>query len=105
MRARLADVRDGIAELAELYAAAGWTRALAESGEDARVSPFSSGRSTAFAATLGEVSTAEQALEHDLFAAEERRRLARDQREHQRQLDAQWAGERARADAGAKGGS
>jgi hypothetical protein len=108
VRARLADTRDGVAELAELYAVAGWTRTLAEIGDDARISPFQAGRSAAFTATQGEIRTAEQALEHDLASTEERWRLARDQREHQRQLDAQWVGERARqaeqADAEVKGG-
>jgi hypothetical protein len=91
VRARLADLREGIAELAEAYSTAGWTRALADMGDEGTMSPFQAGRSAAFTATAGEVRNAEAALEHELGAAEERRRLARDQREHQRQLDAQWA--------------
>jgi hypothetical protein len=105
MRARLADLRDGIRELAELYSAAGWTRALADADEQATtMRPYQAGRSAVFSATLSEIRTAEQALEHDLGAAEERRRQARGQRDHQRQVEEQWAGERkrrAREDAGA----
>jgi hypothetical protein len=102
VRARLADLREGIAELAELYTAAGWTRFLAEADEQARLSPYPARRSAMFTATLGEITTAERALEHELAAAEERRRQARDQREHQRQLDAQWAAEREQREARAE---
>jgi hypothetical protein len=96
VRARLADLREGVAELGELYGAAGWTRALAEADEQATVHPFQAGRSPAFTATLGELTTVAAAFAEDVGNAEERRRLARDEREERRRLNAQWERERAR---------
>jgi hypothetical protein len=97
VRARLADLRDGLNELGELYVDATWTRALAELGERTTISPYQAGRSPAFRATLGELTTIEQALEHDVAAAEGRRREARNWREEQRRLNAQWERERREA--------
>jgi hypothetical protein len=94
VRARLADARESVAELAELYAAAGWTRWLAEADEQATVHPFQAGPSSAFTATLGELTTVGAAFDADVANAEERRRLARDEREEQRRVNAQWARER-----------
>lgn len=104
VRARLADVHEAVAELAEAYAAAGWVRALAEPDERETMTPYQAGRSPVFAATRGELRTAERALDHDLGAAEERRRLAHAQREEERRREAQWSRERAQAASEGTGG-
>jgi hypothetical protein len=97
VRARLGDLREAVAELGEAFASAGWTRALAEAGEQATVHPFQAGRSPAFTATLGELTTVAAAFAEDVGNAEERRRLAADERAQQRQLNAQWERERVSA--------
>jgi hypothetical protein len=98
VRARLADLREGVAELGELFIAAAWTRSLAEAGEETTtVHAFQSGRSSAFTATLGELTTVAAAFDEDVANAEERRRLARDERAQQRQVAEQWERERASA--------
>jgi hypothetical protein len=102
VRARLADLRQGVAELAELYSAAGWTRWLAEAGEEATMSPFQHGNSRAMQNTLGELQTVGQAITEDVSNAEERRRIAADEREHRRQVEAQWDRERKQAAEGTK---
>jgi hypothetical protein len=94
VRARLANLREGVAKLGELYSAAAWTRGLAEADARATVHAFQSGRSPDFTATLGELTTVAAAFAEDVGRAEERRRLARDEREEQRRLNAQWARER-----------
>jgi hypothetical protein len=53
-------------------------------------------------ATLGELTTVGAAFEEDVANAEERRRLARDEREHRRQVNEQWERERRQAAEGTK---
>jgi hypothetical protein len=95
--ARLADLRQAVSGLGELYAAAGWVRSLAEAGEGATMSPYTAGNSRAMRNVLGELRIVEAAFTEDVTNAEERRRLARDEREEQRRLGEQWARERASA--------
>jgi len=81
--------------LAETLAEASWTRALAHA-DGGSFPPFQRGRSPLLRSAVGDLDTVREALQHDLDAYEERQRQARDQREHQRQVDKQWAGERTR---------
>jgi hypothetical protein len=94
VRARLADLREAVVELGEAYSSAAWTRALAEMGEEGTISPFTAGRSTVMQSVAGELRTVEQAFDHDLANAEERRRQVADEREHRRLAEEQWQRER-----------
>jgi hypothetical protein len=96
VRARLADLREAVAELAELYGSAAWVRWLAAEGEGT-IRAFTAGNSKAMQNVLGELRTVEAALDSDLAAAEARRRQVADEREHRRQVNEQWARERASA--------
>jgi hypothetical protein len=93
VRARLADLREAVGELAELYGSAAWVRWLAAEGEGT-IRPFTAGNSKAMQNVLGELRTVEAALTDDLASAEERLRVARVEREEQRRLGEQWARER-----------
>jgi hypothetical protein len=93
IRARIADLDEGLAELGELYGQAAWTRALTHASGQT-VSPF--GRSSAFAETRQKVTVASQALDYELQTIEERRRDAEAQRAEQAKLDAEWTAERER---------
>jgi hypothetical protein len=64
IRARMVDLRDGLAELGQLYAQAMWTRALVDAS-GSTVSAFRAGRGE-FTETDGALSTVEQAFAHEL---------------------------------------
>jgi hypothetical protein len=103
VRARLADLDDSLTVLAELTVAAMWVRSLAGTSE-ATIHPYQTGRGRAFTATAGELKTVAAAFAEDVASAEERRRLAADERVHRQQLGEQWQRER-RASAAERGGA
>jgi hypothetical protein len=102
IRARLADLGDGLAELGELFGQAAWTRALTHA-TGSSVGPF--GRSTReFSETRGKLSVVTQALDFELRGIEERRRDAEAERAQRAKLDVEWAAEHEQLAAKAKEG-
>jgi hypothetical protein len=73
IRARIADLRDGLAELGSLFGEAMWTRGLVDAAGQS-VRPFRAGGGREFTETLSQLRVAEQALDFELRGIEERRR-------------------------------
>jgi hypothetical protein len=77
VRARIADLRDAISKLGDLYGQAAWTRAVVHA-EGRSVSPYRG--SGGFTETLGKLRVVEDALAFELDNLAERRRQAEAER-------------------------